>query len=224
MLARVEDVIRGKHLLIVSSGALASLPPHVLVTKRPKTAILSRLADYRGVDWLGTRHSITVLPSVASLKALRQYAKVSHASKHYLGIGNPLWTGRKTIRTWATTISNRQKPHVINRDVPSERLHRRLLWREARGLGASHGFRGWTGNISFLRRLTPLPATTDELCAIAGRLGVVESEILLGELATETRIKDLRKPASSPITRSFTLQPTELWQARCGVRPSPGLF
>jgi hypothetical protein len=35
-----------------------------------------------------------VLPSVASLKALRQFAKTSHATKQpYLGIGNPLLDG-----------------------------------------------------------------------------------------------------------------------------------
>ena len=38
---------------------------------------------------------------------------------------------------------------------------------------------------------TPLPETADELCEVARRLGVPESEILLGASATETALKDL---------------------------------
>src|SRR5262249_54206300 len=68
----------------------------VTVGKRPITAqtiIPSNLARYRDVAWLGARTTITVLPSVASLKALRQFAKTSGATKLYLGIGNPLLDG-----------------------------------------------------------------------------------------------------------------------------------
>ena len=72
---------------------LASIPFNVLVMDPPETGIPERLAQYRDVAWLGARSAITVLPSVASLKALRQYAKTSHATKPYLGIGNPLLDG-----------------------------------------------------------------------------------------------------------------------------------
>src|SRR5262249_42517441 len=90
LLGPVEDLIKGKRLLIVPSGPLTSLPFNVLVTEPPKTAMLQRLAEYRNVAWLGARTAISVLPSVSSLKALRQFAKTSHATKPYLGIGNPL--------------------------------------------------------------------------------------------------------------------------------------
>ena len=42
-----------------------------------------------------------------------------------------------------------------------------------------------------MRQFSPLPETADELCDIARRLGVPESEILLGANATETGLKDL---------------------------------
>ena len=69
LLGPVEDMIKGKHLLVVPSGPLTSLPFHVLVTEAPKTAIPANLAEYRSVAWLGARQPITVLPSVASLKS-----------------------------------------------------------------------------------------------------------------------------------------------------------
>ena len=51
------------------------------------TAARSRLcdgpADYGDAAWLARRHAITVLPSVASLKALRQFAKTSKATRPY---------------------------------------------------------------------------------------------------------------------------------------------
>ena len=87
-----KGLIRDKQLLIVPSGALASLPLQVLVTEKPATAIPAD-GNYAGVPWLGQRHALTVLPSVASLKALREHAKVSTAAKPYMGFGNPLLTG-----------------------------------------------------------------------------------------------------------------------------------
>ena len=42
-----------------------------------------------------------------------------------------------------------------------------------------------------MRELTPLPETADELCEVGRRLGVPESEILLGGRATEAAIKSL---------------------------------
>jgi len=71
LLGPVEDMIKGKHLLVVPSGPLTSLPLHALVTEAPKTRIPRTLAEYREVVWLATRQHITVLPSVASLKAIR---------------------------------------------------------------------------------------------------------------------------------------------------------
>src|SRR5262249_49017772 len=93
LLKPVEDKIKDKHLLIVPSGSLASLPFNVLVTEPPKDRIPASPAGYREASWLGTRQPLTVLPSVTSLKSLRRFAKAGHAKKVYLGIGNPLLEG-----------------------------------------------------------------------------------------------------------------------------------
>ena len=59
---------------MVPSGALTALPFHLLVTEKPAVAVpqvktLRDLAAYRDAAWLLKRHAVTVLPSVASLKA-----------------------------------------------------------------------------------------------------------------------------------------------------------
>ena len=58
------------------------MPPMISVSV--PSAIPANLADYREVAWLGAQQPISVLPSVASLKSLRQFAKVSRATKPYL--------------------------------------------------------------------------------------------------------------------------------------------
>src|SRR5205823_1039479 len=55
----VEEMIKGKRILIVPSGPLTILPFSVLVTVPPKVAIPTNLAGYRGVAWLGVRQAVT---------------------------------------------------------------------------------------------------------------------------------------------------------------------
>jgi hypothetical protein len=75
LFGQARDLIKNKHLLIVPSGPLTALPFQVLVTDRPARAVPTEPEGYRDVAWLTKSHAITVLPSVASLKALREFAK-----------------------------------------------------------------------------------------------------------------------------------------------------
>jgi CHAT domain-containing protein len=52
-------------------------------------------------------------------------------------------------------------------------------------------FRGATADIESIREIPPLPATVDELCEVGRRLGISDSDILLGNSAPETKLKDL---------------------------------
>ena len=87
LFGQVQDLIKGKHLLIVPSGPLTQLPFQVLVTKPPTSG------DHRAVAWLAREHAITILPAVSSLKALRRVGKPSAASRPMIGFGNPLLDG-----------------------------------------------------------------------------------------------------------------------------------
>ena len=87
----IEDLVQGKQLLIVPSGALTQLPFEALVTQKSDNT-LPRFEAYKMATWLGQRQAITVLPSVGSLKALRS-AKVRPAPEPFAGFGNPLLIG-----------------------------------------------------------------------------------------------------------------------------------
>ena len=97
LLGPVEALIKDKqHLLVVPSGALTALPFHLLVTEKPAVAVpefktLNDLAGYRDAAWLLKRHAVTVLPSVASLKALRVFAQKGQAAKPMIGFGDPVF-------------------------------------------------------------------------------------------------------------------------------------
>jgi CHAT domain-containing protein len=93
VLAPAMPALQGaRELLVVPDGALSSLPLGVLVTA-PPAADPSSIADHRNVAWLARDYAITVLPTVGSLRALRQFAGAAHATAPFLGVGNPVLTG-----------------------------------------------------------------------------------------------------------------------------------
>jgi CHAT domain-containing protein/tetratricopeptide (TPR) repeat protein len=191
LLRPLEDVLKGKRLLVVTSGPLSRLPLHVLLTKRPDVAIPSNPADYRTMAWLGQRHSIAVLPSVSALKGLRQQAKATPPRQPYLGIGNPLLDGPQDdtpsglqFKRLAAVARTRQSCANVSDAEPVASVRGgRLVRSAARG--------GSRADVSELRLQTPLPETADELCAVARNLGAAESAVLLGDRATEGHLKDL---------------------------------
>ena len=87
LFSSAEDMIKGKHLLLVPSGALTQLPFQVLITAPPAGG------DYRSAAWLARDHALTVLPAVSSLIALRRTSRPSLATRPLIGFGNPLLDG-----------------------------------------------------------------------------------------------------------------------------------
>jgi CHAT domain-containing protein/tetratricopeptide (TPR) repeat protein len=185
-----EAIIRDKRLLIVPSGPLASLPFGVLVTALPPGGGDSP-TDYARTAWLGTRQPLSVLPSVASLKALRQFARGSRATKAYLGIGNPLLDGAQQDPLYGEINRTRAQAARDRQRCQSPRPTR-LAFEAGRALsGFDALFQGKNADIEQIRLATPLPETADELCDVGQRLGVTDSEILLGDRASEAVVKDL---------------------------------
>jgi CHAT domain-containing protein len=184
-----EAKIRGKHLLIVPSGALVGLPMSVLVAEKPLEAIPSTLAGYRQAAWLGQRQPITVLPSASSLRALRQYAKNSRATKPYLGIGNPLLDGAQDDHEFGAYYK-KQAQLARDSQLCPETATQRIVASAGQRLGSyARLFRGTHADIEAVRASSPLPETADELCEVGRRLGVPKSDILLGARATESALK-----------------------------------
>ena len=168
LLAPVESTIKDKsQLLVVPSGALTSLPFHLLVTAKPDKPA-SGPGDYRDVAWLAKRQAVTVLPGAASLKALRVLAKGGSGDRPLIGYGNPVFQ-----QDGGAQGETRSK--VASRD-------------KTRAYTAY--YRGSEADLDVLRNgLPPLPETADELNAVAKQLGVPDSEIHLGATASEAAVK-----------------------------------
>jgi CHAT domain-containing protein len=178
LLAPFADLTNGKHLIIVPSGPLTSLPFHVLITQ-PVDPSLAGMARYRKAAWLALQQPVTVLPSVGSLQALRQLPP-SQAREPYMAFGNPLLLGANgnDKRAWAKQRCAQPAATWVA---------------EARGI-ARRGVPLRAIDLAQLRAQEPLPETADELCAVAGALralGQREDTVWLGERATERNIKAL---------------------------------
>jgi CHAT domain-containing protein/tetratricopeptide (TPR) repeat protein len=188
LLGPVEDLIKGKHLLIVPSGALTQLPFQVLVTEAPRAALPEAPAEYRDAAWLGARQPIAVLPAVSSLKALRAHAKASRAGKAYLGIGNPLLDGdRNDANDVARAKLARTRQACAAAPIraalaPAAPVH---------GGMSRVAMRGALADVAAIKDQVPLPETADELCRVAAELKADTGEVRLGARATELEIKRL---------------------------------
>jgi CHAT domain-containing protein len=177
-------VIKGKHLLIVASGALTQLPFQVLITRKPRSTPTDSNTSRRAA-WLIRSHALTVLPSASSLRALRQLAKDSRASRTLIGFGNPLLDGPDARYTkWASAARSKQSCPK----APEQRVAARTG--DKRGVPPL-SLRDGLADVAQIRSQVPLPETADELCAVAHDLGVGGEDIRLGDRATEAEIKRL---------------------------------
>ncbi len=175
LIGPVDRLVRNKrNLLVVSSGALTALPFHLLVTEQPTKASLKLNgaapeqdpASYREAAWLIKRQAVAVLPSVASLRALRSYVRRDADQKPLIGFGDPVFS---------------QEPaQGSNRGAVHTRGGARSYTDYWRGAGLDR---------SALASAPSLPDTADELKAVARDLGADPSDIHLGRDASVTTVK-----------------------------------
>jgi CHAT domain-containing protein/Tfp pilus assembly protein PilF len=177
LLGPVETPVKDKRtLLVVPSGALTALPFHLLVTEKPPAAIPETFDGYREAAWLLKRQAVSVLPSVASLKALRAFARKDQGIKPMTGFGDPLFNPaqRNTGDQRAASASE------ANKSV-------------ARGVTSAAYTNFWHGagvdRAMLAQALLGLPDTAEELKAVAKDLGVAAADIHLGADASETTVK-----------------------------------
>jgi CHAT domain-containing protein len=191
LLGPFEAESQGKHLLIVASGALTSLPFHVLVSDATDGADISP-NSFANVRWLILRNALSVLPTVASLKAIRRDARQSTATKPYLGIGNPLLVG---------AAGDDRRAFAIERCNDRKAMKAVAVVAKPESGAAAIYFRGGLADLDRLSHLEPLPETADELCSVARRLGANEGDVVLGSRATETTIRTLNTTGALALYR-----------------------
>jgi CHAT domain-containing protein/Tfp pilus assembly protein PilF len=172
LLGPVEGLIKDKrHLIVVPSGALTALPFHLLVTEKPAVAVPQvnspgDLAAYRDAAWLLKRHAVSVLPSVASLKALRVLARNDEAKEPLVGFGDPVFNAEEEGR-----------PGAEQRSVVATRSYTEF-------------WKGVDIDRSMLSKALPrLPDTATELRAVAQNLGASPNSVHLRADASEATVK-----------------------------------
>jgi hypothetical protein len=133
-------------------------------------------------------------------------ASERHATRPYLGAGNPLLDGLQNDRRWATYYKDQGTTSLAPRSVGE---FRRL-------------FRGAQAVIEEVRAWRPLPETADELCTVGRQLGVADIEIMLGANATETKLKALSEEGRLADYAILHSPPTGPSLGRWRVRPNQG--
>src|SRR6185503_17631621 len=131
-----------RHLIVVPTGPLTSIPFQVLITAPPGPQ--TGADALRDAAWLIKSHALSVLPSVQSLNALRKLVPRGTATKPFFGVGDPVLDG---------PAGPRQRGAQPSSSMPA-RFYRNGL-----------------ADIRAVRELTPLPDTADELRAIGKVLG-----------------------------------------------------
>jgi CHAT domain-containing protein/tetratricopeptide (TPR) repeat protein len=178
LLGPVEALIRNKsHLIVVPTGALTALPFHLLVTERAAVAHpkIEDVPTYRHAAWLIKQLAVSVLPSVANLKALRVSARGEQAKKAMIGFADPVYapvyTSPSATAPPAPAADNPENaPRILQEDY----------WR---GAGVDRA--------RLSEALPELPDTAGELRAVANKVGAPLSDIHLRAEASETNVKQL---------------------------------
>ncbi len=169
LLAPVAGLIKDKKsLLVVPSGPLTALPFHLLVTEKPAVAKpeFKEIATYRNAAWLLKQYAVTVEPSVASLQALRVYARKEHSTKPMVGFGDPIFRDETApVEVASAVATNGSGIRPLGGGIPRSKL----------------------GDA-----LPRLEDTADELKAVGAKLGAATSDIFLRAAASETNVKRLR--------------------------------
>jgi tetratricopeptide (TPR) repeat protein/CHAT domain-containing protein len=141
------------------------------------------------VRWLVRDHAITVLPSAASLVALRRTGRPSAAARPMLGFANPLLDGDQTDPehgAWYKEQAERARAETGCARTPRQRTAvLRAVGRSASPVPQAAGL----ADLKHLKMQTPLPETADEVCEVARSVDADVSDMRIGARATETEVK-----------------------------------
>jgi tetratricopeptide (TPR) repeat protein len=168
------------NLFVVAHGALGYLPFAVLPVRAvkldPETAPL--FSNYRPVPWLARTHAVTALPSVASLRTLRNLSAGDPGRRPFTGFGDPCFCREQLARKAAATDTAR-----------AANIRGRPLQRRGLRIKMDLEHEPASADMSLL---PPLPDTADELRGIARALKAdVSRDLYLGKAASEDRVKSM---------------------------------
>ena len=181
LLQPVEAGWKGaRNLIVVPHGALAQLPLGLLVTKpiatppeRPGQALF---AGYKTVPFLVRETTVTQLPAVATLAALRALPRGIAARRAFAGFGDPWFNLKEAAEGRSGTV-----------EIASAELAMRGTLRMRAAPATTQ-----LANAD-LAMLPRLPETADEVRDVAAALHAdPETDIFLGAAASETQVRAMK--------------------------------
>ncbi len=167
-----------KSLIVVTNGALGLLPLSLLPTAPAQESDGNGplFAGYRAVPWLARSHAVTMVPSAAALRTLRQIPPGSDTREQLIGFGDPIFSKEQ-----AAEAAKQSEQAVIQVAMTTTRglpLNRRSI-PKTEGVDSAE-----------LAMLPALPDTAEELKSIALALEVDPAKVLhLGKKANEQTVK-----------------------------------
>lgn len=176
LLKPVEAAWRpARSLIVATNGSLGLLPLGALPVE-PVVAATdagTAFANYRKVAWLARTHSVTMMPSAAALRTLRQLQPGSAKREPVIGFGDPFFNRQQA--TDAKQESSTPATPGSSRDTPLERRSApRTDGLASAGIG----------------ELPRLPDTADELRSVTQALRSDPARVLnMGKSADEEAVK-----------------------------------
>ncbi len=165
---------------MITNGALGLLPLSLLPTAPADVAVGAEplFAAYRNVPWLARTHAVTMVPSAAALRALRQLPAGSSQREPIIGFGDPYFSAEQAAEAQQRTIetASLEGTGIEVRSLPF-RLRAAVKTRKI--------------NSADLPKLPRLPDTADELKSIALSLQADPAKVLnLGKDANERKVRE----------------------------------
>jgi CHAT domain-containing protein len=172
---------QSKSLIVVTNGALGLLPLSLLPTAPAQIDANDDLlfGSYRKVPWLARTHAVTVVPSSAALRTLRNLPPGKPERSELIAFGDPYFSAEQydeAMKPVTVADASGSAPgSAMTRGIPLRRRNSTKL----DGVDSAE-----------LALLPRLPDTAEELKSIALALQADPSKVLnLGKDANETKVK-----------------------------------
>jgi len=170
-----------KSLIVVTNGALGLLPLSLLPTapSQAQDGDGPLFSGYRKVPWLARTHAVSIVPSAAALRTLRQLPPGPAGRSPFIGFGDPYFS----VEQAAEAEQNAKKTVVASAAAIA-----------TRGLPLARRSRPQTDGVDSaeLAQLPRLPDTAAELTSIAEALGLDPARVLyLGKAANEHMVETI---------------------------------
>ena len=189
----LRPLVAGKKLIIAPAPELLGIPWHLLVTEMPPKGWNEPNVDlrelYRATAWLFRQHpSITVIPTIASLKALRSSGDANGPVRSYLGIADPV-IGRNDAERMAPAADCGDVGPVASADGGLPQADARAA--AAPAMLFTKATERQRADVDLIRLQPRLPDTRCEVGSVADALQIngAKTRNLAGADATETTIK-----------------------------------